>query len=151
VPDITDADRAVLQGWVFGDDERWGDLATLDPRLAQIDPCDPFFRSAVHLRVAWRIASGDRELGREAIEIIDPLLAGGTSARDLLLRARACALAGETRGTIRTLFELLPKLPGASKPKAMAATAMGLLDTLDTTDEAPIRRLRAGLVQVQGG
>ena len=105
------AERAVVEGWRAASPEAHGQeqgtsLRSLEASLATVPTEHPLARDAARLRAEWRIASGDPALAREAIEIAELGVAGRGNAREMLLRARACAAAGEQAATLDTLMLL---------------------------------------------
>jgi spermidine synthase len=96
----------VLEGWRLQQAGRERGIEALEGILARAGPHDDLFESALRLRIAWRHASGEADRAREALGLLDPFLATGTTAADLLLRARLAALAGEPAAVLASLNEV---------------------------------------------
>ncbi len=105
-----DPEAAVIAGWQAVRSRDWQRLRELDSRLAAVDSRHPLFSAATRLRVRWRALSGDSVLGREALNLLEPLLAPVPRPEDLLLRARAGVGVGEPRIALAAVSEALPKL-----------------------------------------
>jgi spermidine synthase len=137
-----DPAAAVLEGWRAADSRDWQRLQRLEARLAGIGLRHPLFVAATRLRALWRVESGDADLGRQALAILDPLLPPIPGPEDLLLRARAGFTAGETRLALASVDEALPKLRRWPAMKQQArAFVEGLSDLGE--DEAWRRELLA--------
>jgi hypothetical protein len=116
--------------WAERRRDRWQGVRRLDAALSRAHPREPLFRDAMRLRAWWRVASGKPDLAREALTILDPMLAGSERASDLLLRARAALLADRPRGAVSTLDELLPGTPAKPRPEAIRSGIRDLLELL---------------------
>jgi len=102
----TPGEEAVIEGVRLEKQEDWESLRALESRLAAIAPEDPHFAVATRLRVAWRCESGDAALAQEAIDLLEPLQSSTMYPTDSLLRARACAAAGNPEGSLAVMAEL---------------------------------------------
>jgi spermidine synthase len=114
--ELVDPAAAVAAAW-SGDGE--ANARELDARLARVGPADLGYAEAARLRAGWRIASGDPDRCREAVAILDSLLARQVTAGDLAARARAAAQAGDRAAAVATLAELMPGLRSAGSPAAL--------------------------------
>ncbi len=79
---------------------------------------------------------------REAVELSDGLIPRGRITEDRLLRARAAAAAGDTRGAWVTLFDLATRLRRGRDDPAIASEALQLLAALPDLEETGDSRRR---------
>jgi len=86
---------AIAEGLAMQLAQNWQGLQRLDGELAKWGPADLLFPEAARLRAAWRIESGRREAGDQALQIIDVLLSRHGNWTDYLARAEAAHLAGK--------------------------------------------------------
>ena len=119
------SEHAVAAGW-----QRLGSDVTaiedLEPALAAVPIRDPLAVASYRLRAEWRIHRDDEAVAREAIKMADLALhASGGLPQDLLLRARACAVAGEPAAALHTLSLLSSQVDGRS-PRGRALATLGL-------------------------
>jgi spermidine synthase len=119
----------------------WTRVSEFDARLASIEPGDLLYALAVLPRIAWRNASQDPDLAKEAIALIDVLLTRERTLPNYLLRARAAAAAGEESmawATLETIAARRGIQPG------IARQALSIAQTLGEPPEksALIQRLR---------
>jgi predicted membrane-bound spermidine synthase len=144
-----DPETAVLAGWRAEAERDWGAVRALEPRLARLDPRDPFFADAVRLRIGWRLAEGSAARARESLGLADALIPATGSAGDWVLRARAAAAAGDSVAAEGTLFEAAARLRPVPADAAIAREALLVLWSLppraDVDDGR--RRLEAALRQ----
>jgi hypothetical protein len=144
---------ALLEGWRLQRAGREAEVETLEAALAQCGPADHLFGPVLQLRVAWRRARGDAPHAREALELLDPWLASGVTAADLLLRARLAASARDTDAELASLYELADAGGTREERTAIARQAASLLDelspeTLRLPRVARVReRLRPGVAE----
>jgi hypothetical protein len=102
-------------------------VEALEPQLAVLDPRHPVFRPASHLRAVWREATKDPARAREAISILDPVIASRADIPDLLLRARLGNLAGDGSLVVASLWGLVETVEGRNLA-SVAREALGVLD-----------------------
>jgi len=124
---LTPSERAVVEAWrQLGED--LAGVASLENELASVPVRDPLAQAAYRLRAEWRMHAGDAALRTQAIALADLALhAGGGLPRDLLLRARACAAAGESRAALHSLSLLAGSLDGGSaRGRGLARLALDL-------------------------
>lgn len=101
--------------------EDWDGLATMDDALAEIEPGDPLYEVAAHLRGSWRMTPGRTERAEEAIALLDVRLANWYRVGVQIERARAAALAGRSGEAWATLDAALGRLPrGPARSKLLA-------------------------------
>jgi spermidine synthase len=93
--ELDPATAALVSGWVLQNQGQDVAIAALEDQLKQIGPRDLLFAAATRLRIAWRQASADPARAREAIELLDPLLAERATPADLQQRAELGRLAGD--------------------------------------------------------
>ena len=93
--ELSDLEAAVRGAREAMAERDWNRVSEFDARLAAIRPGDLLFALAVPPRVAWRAASGDPDLAKEAVPLIDELLTRERTPINYLLRARVGAAAGE--------------------------------------------------------
>jgi spermidine synthase len=135
-------ESALIAGWraeAVGD---WSAVEALDPRLARSIAEQPLFADAVRLRVAWRLAEAGSPRVREAVALSDQLVHATGSPRDLVLRARAVAAAGDGAGALTTLFQALAASRPVPEDRAAARGALKLLSSLAPDVGNPPQRAR---------
>ncbi len=99
--------RAVVKGWKV---DKGAALRRLEPQLAAVGPEDLLYASAIRLRARWRVATGQRDLAQEAVDLLNGIAVGtnGTSL-DFILRARAAIVAEDRPTALRSLDEALTR------------------------------------------
>ncbi|MEE2672597.1 MAG: fused MFS/spermidine synthase [Myxococcota bacterium] len=130
------SEEPVVAGWqLLGSDVEA--IEELEPALAAIPVRDPLAVASYRLRAEWRMHGDDLAIAREAIEMADLALhASGGSSLDLLLRARACALAGEPAAALHSLSRLSSALDGSSpRGRALAKLGLRVARSLPQSDE----------------
>ena len=99
--------RRVLEGWVFGASGEFDRLKSFDETLAQVLPTSLAHPIAVKLRVDWRIVesrrTGDPRIAKEAMEILDDVLASDWSFDLYVLRSGCAFLAGEAAAFVESI------------------------------------------------
>ena len=92
-------ERRVLESWVYGAQGRFERIAALDGSLAEVAPTSPAHPIAVKLRADWRVVrsqrNGDPAPAREALAMLDDLLASFSSLDLHILRSGCAWLAGD--------------------------------------------------------
>ena len=92
-------ERRVLEGWVHGAQGRFERVAALDGALAQVAPASPAWPIAIKLRADWRVVraqqTADPAPAREALDMLDDLLASFSSLDLQILRSGCAWLAGD--------------------------------------------------------
>ncbi len=136
-----DPAAAVASGWRLATAGDWTGLRRLDPRLAAVGTHHPLWEAATRLRVIWRADVGEADLAYEALELLNPLLAPFARPRDLLLRARAAAAAGEARSALAALDEALSS-GGRRRNPAVVSQTRRILASLPADPETEDWRLR---------
>jgi hypothetical protein len=121
-------------------------LRELEPELASAEWFDPAYRDARRLRIGWRTASDDPALHAEAVEIARDCLRNNALPEDLLVGAKAFAIADQADGAL----QLLGSLSKRRRKPWLARAGIDLLDSLppevDEARRAEIRdRLKQGL------
>ena len=149
---LTEAEAAVVNAWRLGAQGEWSRIEALEPTLATVEPGAPLFREATRLRVQWRLSTGDQSHTRDAVRIIDPLLARGRTPEDLLLRARASSVGGTQRSTLATLSDLAHLIVRHPQREIWARPARVLLEQLpEDPSVATWRSSIAVLLTTPGG
>jgi hypothetical protein len=120
---------ALLEGWRRVADGHAATVEDLEPRLAGVDRA-PAYRAATRLRIQWRLASGDPARAREALPLVDTLVAIRPAPADLLLRARLGAAAKDPDLVRVTLYEIVHSLERRGRVKATAEEALRILDSV---------------------
>jgi spermidine synthase len=136
---------ALLEGWRSVAEDRGRAVEDLEPQLAQVSPGHPAYGAATRLRIQWRLASGEPARAREAIVLLDPLIATRPGSGDLLLRARLGAAAGDPDLVRVTLYEIVPSLERRAGQEATAEQALRILDSAAGGDPEARKLLRARL------
>ena len=92
-------ERRVLESWVYGAQRRFDRIAALDGTLAEVAPTSPAHPIAIKLRADWRVVrsqrDGDPAPAREALAMLDDLLASFSSLDLHILRSGCAWLAGD--------------------------------------------------------
>lgn len=139
---------AVVEGWRLLAAEEGANITRWEPQLAEVDPRDLLYAAATRLRIAWRLASGKPEAAREAINLLDPLLAARAPVRDLLVRARLGRAAGDPEIVLASLAEVAVAARERAQLAPAARTALALLDQPGAVlESAAVSRLRTLLEQ----
>ncbi len=139
--------RAVVEGWRLSEAGDWRAIQRLDDRLAAFDSRHPLFMSAARLRAAWRVDSGQAELAREAVTVLEALLSPRPSAGDLLLRARAAVAVGDAPAALAAVGEAVPWLARGSEVELEARSILRSLQSADEAIESWRRDLERRLKQ----
>ena len=100
------AASAVVSGWRLAAAGEWPALRELEPELASAEGLDPAYQDAQRLRVRWRTASDDPALHAEAVEIARELLRSSALPEDLIIGAKAFAVANQGEGALQLLDSL---------------------------------------------
>ena len=143
--------RRVLEGWLFGAAGAFDRLELLDPELADVEPTSLAFPIAVKLRVDWRVVvsrrDNDAEIAREAMEILDDLLASYWNLDLYILRSGCAFLAGDPHAFVESIgaaaHQVRGRLDDLAKedqilPEAEAAYLKGRLEALADRLAAPL-------------
>lgn len=122
-----------------------------DAALAAIPPEHPLFVPALRLRVEGRLRDGGEARAREAMALLEPLLARRHLLPDHLLRARLALRAGDSDAAVASLHEVstsrFPTGPSA-RLRAEALALAAALPPCGSGDASCLRRrsvLRAAL------
>jgi spermidine synthase len=142
---LDESGQAVLQGWALGSAGKFDQLAGLDAQLARTDPRSPAYPIAVKLRADWRVARStqlrDPAPARQALEIVDGLLASFASFDLYRLRTACAYLSGDEPAFVESIREIsvqmakqLDAAAGAGKSVSAAERQqwLGLLESLAT-------------------
>lgn len=117
---------AVVEGWRRQHQGRLSEIADFEPQLAELGSGDPLFGPATRLRIAWRQAANDPLEARQALDLLEPLLAERNAPADLLLRAQLGLAAGNLDIALVALSEIA-ELPHRSQLEAIRRGALTLL------------------------
>ena len=136
----------MISGWRLATAGEWPALRELEPELASAEWFDPAYQDAQRLRIRWRTASDDPALHAEAVEIARDCLRDGALPEDLLVSAKAFAVANQGESAL----QLLDSLSKRRRKPWLARAGVELIDSLppeiDETQRAKIRdRLNRGL------
>ena len=149
-------DRRVLEGWVFGAAGAFDRLEALDAELAAVEPTSLAFPIAVKLRVDWRVVvsrtGNDIAIAREAMDILDDLLATYWSLDLYILRSGCAFLARDPHAFVESIAAAVHQVRsrlddldkhGSSLPPAESAYLKARLEAMSErlTDPltAPLR------------
>ncbi|MCP4903249.1 MAG: hypothetical protein GY906_40320 [bacterium] len=127
---LTDIEQAIVESWRLQGQGEWPEVASLEATLAIVQPGEALFREAIRLRVLWRLAVGGQDNAKDAVNLVDPLLARGRTADDLLLRAQAASASGDPQSTLASLSALaytIGRLPQRESWARPARTLLGRL------------------------
>ena len=110
----TGPDRRVLEGWVFGAAGAFDRLAGLDEELATVEPTSLAHPIAVKLRADWRVVAAQNEsdpsIAREALEILDDLLASYWNMDLYVLRSGLAYLAQDSHEFVESVSAAVNQL-----------------------------------------
>ncbi len=106
---LADPGRAVIEGAIAAEKLDWPALYRLEPRLAEASPRDFCFHDALRLRAMWRCYAGDpgdpsrrRELGVEALALVDQALVLSPQEKSFRVRAIAASAADDMDALVET-------------------------------------------------
>jgi spermidine synthase len=136
---------AVFSGWRLASADEWQALRKLEPELAAAEWFDPAYPYAQRLRIQWRTATDDPAIHAEAVEIARDSLRYSALPEDLLVSAKAFAVAEQGEGAL----QLLDSLSKRRRQPWVIRAAIELVDSLplalDPVQREAIRkRLLAG-------
>ena len=107
-------ERRVFEAWTYGLRGQFGRIGELDYILARVPPTSPVFPIAVKLRVDWRVAQaradGDTETARDALEMLDDLLATYWSPDLYILRSGCAYYAGDGPAYVESVWNVIYQL-----------------------------------------
>ena len=107
-------ERRVLEGWVYGSANRFDKLEQIDNDLAAVEKTSLAYPIAVKLRVDWRIIEAQKNnnqaMAREALNLLDDLLASYWNIDLYTLRAAASFLADKTEDFVETVATVTRQL-----------------------------------------
>ena len=107
-------ERRVFEAWTYGLRGQFGRIGELDNILARVPPTSPVFPIAVKLRVDWRVAQaredGDAQTARDALEMLDDLLATYWSPDLYILRSGCAYLAGDGPAYVESVWNVIYQL-----------------------------------------
>lgn len=128
---------AVLSGWRRARGGRLGDNRALEETLAAAPRNEPLSEAALRLRIGWRFASGEPERAREALTLLDTLMAEAAKAPDALLRARLAAVAGDRPAVYASLVEIADLGVYVSDYQQIARQGLELLGQVERSGGPP--------------
>lgn len=107
-------ERRVFEAWTYGLRGQFGRIEELDYILARVPPTSPVFPLAVKLRVDWRVARAredeDTQTARDALEMLDNLLATYWSPDMYILRSGCAYLAGDGPAYVESVWNVIYQL-----------------------------------------
>ncbi len=107
-------ERRVFEGWTYGARGQFDLVEKLDGILADVPPTSPVFPIAVKLRVDWRVIRSrqhsEAETAREALELLDDLLATYWSLDLYILRSGCAYLAGDGAAYVESVWSVINQL-----------------------------------------
>lgn len=138
---------AVVAGWRLAATEEWSALRELESELASAERIDLAYQDAQRLRVQWRTASDDPALHAEATEIVHDLLRISTLPWDLILGAKAFAVANRDNDAL----QILDALSSRRRKPGLVRAGVELIDALPPeVDEGQRAAIRNRLIRRQG-
>jgi hypothetical protein len=138
---------AVVSGWRLAATGEWPALRKLEPELASAEGFDPTYQDAQRLRVQWRTASDDPALHAEGVEIASDLLRTSALPEDLIVGAKAFAVANQGEGAL----QLLQSLSSRRRQPWLVGEAVEVLDSLPPeVDDARRAAIRDRLTRGRG-
>jgi len=142
---LESGERALVDGWRLAATNRWAPLELLDHDLAALPPSHPLFAAACRLRAGWRVVAGGSRRAREAVVLMDEVLALDPRPNDLLLHAEASMSSGRHRGALVTLSGLARGLPRTERFRLLVERALRLVQEIP--DEPDLVAVRADIVE----
>ncbi len=107
-------ERRVFEAWTYGLRGQFGRIGELDYILARVPPTSPVFPIAVKLRVDWRVAQaradGDTQAARDALDMLDDLLATYWSPDLYILRSGCAYYAGDGPAYVESVWNVIYQL-----------------------------------------
>ncbi len=107
-------ERRVFEAWTYGLRGQFERIKELDYILARVPPTSPVFPIAVKLRVDWRVAQaradGDTQAARDALEMLDDLLATYWSPDLYILRSGCAYYAGDGPAYVESVWNVIYQL-----------------------------------------
>jgi hypothetical protein len=141
------AASAVISGWRLAAAGKWPALRELEPELASAEGLDPAYQDAQRLRVRWRTASDDPALHAEAVEIARDLLRISAPPEDLILSAKAFAVANQGEGAL----QLLDSFSSRRRKPWLVNAGVELIDSLPPeVDQVQRMAIRNRLIRWRG-
>ena len=141
------AASAVVSGWRPAAAGEWPALRELEPELASAEELEPAYQDAQRLRVRWRTASDDPALHAEAVEIARDLLRNRAVPGDLILGAKAFAVANQGEGAL----QILDFLSNRHRKPWLVDAGVELIDSLPPeVDQAQRAAIRDRLIRRPG-
>jgi spermidine synthase len=142
------AASAVVSGWRLAAAGEWPALRELESELASAEGLDPAYQDAQRLRVRWRTASDDPALHAEAVEIAREFLRSRVLPEDLIIGAKAFAVANQGEGALQLLDSLSKR---RRKPRPLVDAGVELIDSLPPeVDQAQRAAIRDRLIRRPG-
>jgi hypothetical protein len=141
---ITGQAAATLAAMRYAAEGKWPEVAALDPTVAGADVLDPWYPEAVELRANWRgrvtSAERKRQLGDEAIALVDRLLTNMPTTALYGLRIRAGMTAERPDVAVESIFNYGRSAGGTLRARGATAAEFaeemkGLLDLLATAEK----------------
>ncbi len=107
-------ERRVFEAWTYGLRGQFDRIGELDNILARVPAISPVFPIAVKLRVDWRVArareDADTQTARDALEMLDDLLATYWSPDLYILRSGCAYLAGDGAAYVESVWNVIYQL-----------------------------------------
>ena len=107
-------ERRVFEAWTYGLRGQFDRIGELDNILARVPTISPVFPIAVKLRVDWRVArareDADTQTARDALEMLDDLLATYWSPDLYILRSGCAYLAGDGAAYVESVWNVIYQL-----------------------------------------
>ena len=107
-------ERRVFEAWTYGLRGQFERIAELDYILARVPATSPVFPLAVKLRVDWRVAQAredaDTQTARDALEMLDDLLATYWSPDLYILRSGCAYYAGDGPAYVESVWNVIYQL-----------------------------------------
>ncbi|MFT5441798.1 MAG: spermidine synthase [Myxococcota bacterium] len=132
---LTAKEEAFYMGWRYKASEDWQALESLDAALATIERNHPLSNHAYSLRAEWRIQSGNTELGREAVHLVDTAVWSNRHLEGALLRARACVASEDYLAAIDSLSYFNRPNRGGAVGKGYAKRVQSLMERIPPDPE----------------
>jgi spermidine synthase len=137
---LTPREQSIAAAWRLANANEMASIRAFESGLSEWRAGDILYEDALRLRVAWRIASGNPALAREALDMNSTILYGTRTPRDYLQRARAAQIAGDTNAAWGALEELGRRLRVKNGP-ALARQGLEIARRLPEHERASAIRM----------
>ena len=122
----------ILKGWRLLAEGKTEALQALEPRLEGVDRSHALHRASTALRIQWRQRAQDRQYAQEALDLLEPRLAFGATAAEMIQWIQLARLAEQHDRAIAgasDLIEMAVRNPNNDRLKQRAIEVVRMLPT----------------------